>query len=60
MGFGKEDGEEFGQVEVALVPLVELHVPDEFVVSGHVVVSDHAPRYHWRPNFIRTCRPTRW
>ena len=42
MGFGKEDGEEFGQVEVALVPVVELHVPDEFVVSGHVVVSDHA------------------
>ena len=38
----KEDGEEFGQVEVALVPVVELHVPDEFVVSGHVVVSDHA------------------
>ncbi len=41
MGFWKEDGEEFDQVEVALVPVVELHV-DEFVVSGHVVVSDHA------------------
>ncbi len=38
----KEDGEEFGQVEVALVPVVELHMPDEFVVSGHVVVSNHA------------------
>ena len=42
MGFGEEDGEEFDQVEVELVPVVELDVPDEFDVSGHVVVSDHA------------------
>ncbi len=40
--FGEKDGEEFDQVKVALVPVVELHVPDEFGVSGHVVVSDHA------------------
>ncbi len=39
MSFGEEDGEEFDQVKVALVPVVELDVPD---VSGHVVVSDHA------------------
>ncbi len=38
MGFG----EEFDQVKVALVPIVELDVPDEFGVNGHVVVSDHA------------------
>ena len=42
MGFGEEDGEEFDQVKVALVPVVELDVPDEFGVGGHVVVSDHA------------------
>ncbi len=43
MSFGEKDGEEFDQVKVALVPVVELHVPDEeFGVSGHVVVSDHA------------------
>ena len=42
MSFGEEDGEEFDQVKVALVPVVELDVPDEFGVSGHVVVSDHA------------------
>ncbi len=40
MGFGEEDGEEFDQVKVALVSVVELDVPDEFGVSGHVVVSD--------------------
>jgi hypothetical protein len=42
VGFGEEDGEEFDQVKVALVPVVELDVPDEFGVGGHVVVSDHA------------------
>jgi hypothetical protein len=42
VSFGEEDGEEFEQVKVALVPVVELDVPDEFGVSGHVVVSDHA------------------
>ena len=42
MSFGEKDGEEFDQVKVALVPVVELHVPDEFGFSGHVVVSDHA------------------
>jgi hypothetical protein len=55
MGFGEKDGEEFDQVTVALVHVVELHVPDEFGFSGHVVVSDHAAV----PNFIRTCRPMR-
>jgi hypothetical protein len=42
VSFGEEDGEEFDQVKVALVPVVELDVPDEFGVSVHVVVSDHA------------------
>jgi hypothetical protein len=42
VGFGEEDGEEFDQVKVALVPVVEPDVPDEFGISGHVVVSDHA------------------
>jgi hypothetical protein len=42
MGLGEKDGEEFGQVKVALVPVVETNVPDEFVLGGHVVVSDHA------------------
>ncbi len=42
MGFGEEDGEEFDQVKVALVPVIKLDVPDEFGVGGHVVVSDHA------------------
>ncbi len=42
MGFREKDGEEFDQVKVALVPVVELHVPNEFDLGGHVVVSDHA------------------
>jgi hypothetical protein len=42
VGFGEEDGGESDQVKVAFVPVVELDVPDEFGVSGHVVVSDHA------------------
>jgi hypothetical protein len=42
VSFGEEDGEEFDQIKVALVPVVELDVPDEFGVSEHVVVSDHA------------------
>jgi hypothetical protein len=42
MGFREKDGEEFDQVKVALVPVFEENVPDEFVLGGHVVVSDHA------------------
>ena len=42
MGLGEKDGEEFDQVKVALVPVFEENVPDEFVLGGHVVVSDHA------------------
>ena len=42
MGLGEKDGEEFDQVKVALVPVVEPHVPNEFGLGGHVVVSDHA------------------
>ena len=42
MGLGEKDGEEFDQVEVALIPVFEANVPDEFVLGGHVVVSDHA------------------
>jgi hypothetical protein len=41
IGFGEKDGQEFGEVEVTLISVVELHVPNEFVVRGHVVVSDH-------------------
>ena len=37
MGLGEKDGEEFDQVKVALIPVVETHVPDEFVLGGHVV-----------------------
>jgi hypothetical protein len=42
MSFGEKDWQEFGEVEVTLIPVVELHVPNKFVVRGHVVVSDHA------------------
>ena len=42
MGFREKDGEEFYQVKVALIPVLEANVPDEFVLGGHVVVSDHA------------------
>ena len=42
MSFGEKDGQEFGEVEVTLIAVVELHVPNKFVVRGHVVVSDHA------------------
>ena len=42
MGLGEKDGEEFDQVKVALVPVVEPHVPNEFGLGGHVVVRDHA------------------
>ena len=42
MGFREKNGEEFDQVKVALVPVFETNMPDEFVLGGHVVVSDHA------------------
>ncbi len=42
MGVGQKDGQGFGEVGVTLfIAVVELHVPNEFVVRGHVVVSDH-------------------
>ncbi len=37
-----EGREEFDQVKVALIPVFEANVPDEFVLGGHVVVTDHA------------------
>ncbi len=42
MGLGEKNGEELDQVKVALIPVFETNVPDEFVLGGHVVVSDHA------------------
>ena len=42
MGLGEKDGEEFDQVKVALIPVFKPHVPNEFCLGGHVVVSDHA------------------
>ena len=42
MGLGEKNGEELDQVKVALIPVFEPNVPDEFVLGGHVVVSDHA------------------
>ena len=42
MGLGEKNGEEFDQVKVALVPVFETNMPDEFVLGGHVVVSDNA------------------
>ena len=42
MGLGEKDGEEFYQIKVALIPVLEANVPDEVVLGGHVVVSDHA------------------
>jgi hypothetical protein len=42
MSLREKNGKELDQVEVALIPIVELHVPDEFGVGGHIVVSDHA------------------
>ena len=44
MGCREKDGEEFDEVQVALIPIIEDHVPDEFVVRGHVVVGDHAAK----------------
>ncbi len=42
ISFREKNGEEFDQVKVALIHVFEQHVPDEFGVGGHVVVSDHA------------------
>ena len=42
MVLGEKDGEEFDQIKVALIPVFKPHVPNEFVLGGHVVVSDHA------------------
>ena len=43
MSLGEKDGEEFDQVEVALVSVVEPHGGrTEFGLRGHVVASDHA------------------
>jgi hypothetical protein len=44
MGLREKDGEEFDEVQVALIPIIEGHVPNEFVVRGHVVVGDHAAK----------------
>ncbi len=41
MSFGEKDEQEFGEVEVTLITVVELHVPNKFVVRGHVAISDH-------------------
>ncbi len=30
--------------EVALIPIIKGHVPNEFVVRGYVVVGDHAAK----------------
>ena len=49
MDLRQEDGDEFGEIEIALIAVLEEYVPDEFVIGGHVVVS----------YFIRTFRPTR-
>ena len=42
LGKDKVPVQKFGEVEVTLISVVELHVPNEFVVREHVVVSDHA------------------
>ncbi len=42
MVLGQEDGDEFDEIEIALIAVLEEHVPDEFVLGGHVVVSDHS------------------
>ena len=42
MGLGEKDGKEFDQIKVALIPVFKPHVPNEFGLGGHVVVSDHA------------------
>ena len=42
MLFGQEDGDEFDEIKIALIAVLEEYVPDEFVIGGHVVVSDHA------------------
>ncbi len=44
MGFREKDGEELDEVPVALIPIIKDHVPNEFVVRGHVVVRDHAAK----------------
>ncbi len=38
----EKDGKEFDEGQVALIPIIEDHVPNEFVVRRHVVVGDHA------------------
>ena len=53
MDLRQEDGDEFGEIEIALIAVLEEHVPDEFVLGGHVVVSDHAavpPRAELHPD----------
>ena len=35
MGLREKDGEEFNEVQVALIPIIEDHVPNEFVVGDH-------------------------
>ena len=42
MGLGEKDGGEFDQSKVALIPVFKPHMPNEFGLGGHVVVSDHA------------------
>jgi hypothetical protein len=39
---GQHDGEELSEVEIALIAVIEGDAPDEFVLSGDVMVFDHA------------------
>ena len=47
MSLGEKNGEEFDQIKVALIPIFEPHVPNEFGLGGHVVVHDHAAVPPW-------------
>ena len=54
MGFREKDGEEFDEVQVALIPTCQM---SSWSVDTSWSVT--TPRNQRAPNFIRTCRPRR-
>ncbi len=58
MGFRETDGEEFDEVQVALIPIIEDHCQmSSWSVDTSWSVT--TPRNQRTPNFIRTCHPMR-
>jgi hypothetical protein len=60
MSLREKNGEELDQVEVAHSSPSSNSTCQMSSASVDTSWSVTTPRYHRLPNFMRTCRPTRW